>query len=163
MILSSLKQGKQIFAENCGGNFGDRPVAPTSLSTTALFVHQAITITHHFQGRMSVSPATPSRYSSRSSSQWLFTKSETRNSPSIKEGLDPKLERSNRLKGIQFIDTVGRKLKLHQPTIATAAMFFHRFYMRQSMQKFHHFVPALRFLSFPSHSTSPCLSCLSRL
>src|SRR5438477_7599088 len=127
--------GEQIFAENCGGNFGDHPVAPTSLCQPQLCLFiQRSTITHHFQGRMSVSPATPSRYSSRSSSQWLFTKSETRNCPSIKEGLDPKLERSNRLKGIQFIDTVGRKLRLHQPTIATAAMFFHRFYMRQSMQ-----------------------------
>lgn len=140
----STTQGKEIFAEKLVpaiSTIAQRLQSQPLAVITDCFVHPA----HHHNPSpsrtMSRSPATPSRHSSRPSSQWLFTKSETRNSPSIKEGLDPKQERSNRLKGIQFIDTVGRKLKLLQPTIATAAMFFHRFYMRQPMQKFHHFVP----------------------
>jgi len=107
---------------------------------------------------MSVSPSTPSRRP-RAPSQWLFTKSETRATPSIKDGVDPKQERANRLKGIQFIDKVGRILKLHQTTIATAAMFFHRFFMRQSMQRFHFYV-------LPSHpvpdTVSPASVCSSQ-
>ena len=73
-------------------------------------------------------------------SQWLFTKSEILMSPSCKEGLDPQIENANRSKGCQFIETIGQKLRLHQVTIATATMFLHRFYMRQSMSLFHHYV-----------------------
>jgi protein BUR2 len=60
--------------------------------------------------------------------------------PSIKEGMSPKDEKTNRTKGVNLIDSIGQKLRLHQVTIATAAMFFHRFYMRCTMQRFHHYV-----------------------
>lgn len=75
-----------------------------------------------------------------SPSQWLFTKSEILMSPSCREGLDPQTENANRSKGCQFVETIGHKLRLHQVTIATATMFLHRFYMRQPMSQFHHYV-----------------------
>jgi hypothetical protein len=81
-------------------------------------------------------PATPSK----SSSQWYFTKRELLSSPSIQAGLSPKEEKANRVKGCQLIAKVGHSLRLHHTTLATAAMFFHRFYMRFPMQKFHHYV-----------------------
>jgi Cyclin, N-terminal domain len=85
---------------------------------------------------------TPSHPQSSAPPQWLFTKSEfISQSSSIRHGLDPQTEKTNRSKGCQFIETVGHKLRLHQTTIATATMFLHRFYMRQPMSQFHHYVP----------------------
>jgi hypothetical protein len=90
---------------------------------------------------MANSPHTPARPPSTSTpSQWIFTKAEILSSPSIKEGMDPQLEATNRSKGANFIDMVGHKLRLHQITIATATMFFHRFYMFRSLSRFHHYV-----------------------
>jgi hypothetical protein len=133
-----------------------------SANLQPLCLSQRATPLHFNHPTMPPSPATPSRAPSSSSSQrtpsqWLFTKSETRATPSIKEGLDPKQERSNRFKGIQFIDRVGRKLRLHQHTIATAAMFFHRFFMRQTMQRFHYYVHPLPPCSVTVPSPSPSL------
>jgi len=56
--------------------------------------------------------------------------------------MDAQLEATNRSKGANFIDLVGHKLRLHQVTIATATMFFHRFYMFHPLTQFHHYVPA---------------------
>lgn len=78
--------------------------------------------------------------SSSKSSQWYFTKSEIMQTPSIKQGLNPATEKANRSKGCQFIETVGQKLRLHQVTISTATTFLHRFYMRQPMSRYHHYV-----------------------
>ncbi|KAF9158465.1 hypothetical protein DFQ26_007564, partial [Actinomortierella ambigua] len=48
-------------------------------------------------------------------------------------------ERESRFKGVTFIVTVGMQLKLPQLTMATAALFFHRFYMRHSFKDFKYF------------------------
>jgi protein BUR2 len=86
------------------------------------------------------SPHTPSSQPTPPCSQWLFTKSELQASPSIQAGMTPDQEKATRAKGIQLINEVGQKLRLHQTTIATAAMFFHRFYMRMSLVSHHHYV-----------------------
>lgn len=57
--------------------------------------------------------------------------------------MDAQLEATNRSKGANFIDTVGHKLRLHHITIATATMFFHRFYMFHPLTQFHHYVFSL--------------------
>ena len=111
---------------------------------------------------MSRTPQTPPpqlRYSKRS--QWFFTNSEILAAPSIidKNGVTPALEKANRSKGCQFIETVGHVLKLHQVTIATAAMFLHRFYMRQSMVKFHHYVLSVCNLLIPGCGGDVCIPC----
>jgi hypothetical protein len=78
------------------------------------------------------------------SSQWLFTEAELASTPSVLEGLQIAEERCRRAKGVNFIIQAGILLKLPQLTLATASVFFHRFYMRQSMVAerggFHHYV-----------------------
>lgn len=66
-------------------------------------------------------------------SQWLFTEAELANTPSVLEGLPLAEERTRRAKGVNFIYQAGILLKLPQMTLATASVFFHRFYMRHSM------------------------------
>jgi hypothetical protein len=85
-------------------------------------------------------PYTPARRPPSTSLQWLFTKSELLLTPSIQGGMTSEQEKATRTKGVQLIQDVGTKLRLHQATIATAAMFFHRFYMRKSLVDFHHYV-----------------------
>lgn len=65
--------------------------------------------------------------------QWLFTEAELANTPSVLDGLPSIEERARRAKGVNFIIQAGILLKLPQLTLATASVFFHRFYMRQSM------------------------------
>lgn len=67
------------------------------------------------------------------SNQWIFTEEEVMSAPCILDGLDPVEERSRRAKGVNFITQAGILLKLPQLTIATASVFFHRFFMRQTM------------------------------
>lgn len=71
-----------------------------------------------------------------SQSQWLFTESELLLAPSIIDGgLTPEKERENRKKGVNFILQAGIMLKLPQITLATASVYLHRFYMRESMEQ----------------------------
>ena len=69
----------------------------------------------------------------RSQNQWLFTQPELLRTPSILDGMAPAQEHANRSKGVNFITQVGILLKLPQFTLATAAVYLHRFYMRHSM------------------------------
>lgn len=62
--------------------------------------------------------------------QWLFTDEELTRSPSQLDGMSLKEENLNRSKGVNFITQVGIMLKLPQPTLATAAVYLHRFFMR---------------------------------
>ena len=67
--------------------------------------------------------------------QWLFTQSDfDRSTPSRCEGMDVATEYLNRRKGINFITQVGISLKLDQITLATASIYFQRFYMRHPLQ-----------------------------
>ncbi|OZJ01819.1 hypothetical protein BZG36_04810 [Bifiguratus adelaidae] len=73
------------------------------------------------------------------SSQWLFKKSDLSQTPSVCDQTDKytvERERIERAKGVSFILSVGFTLKLPQITLATACVFFHRFYMRQSLSKY---------------------------
>lgn len=78
--------------------------------------------------------------------QWLFTEAELASTPSILDGIEPADERCRRAKGVNFIIQAGILLKLPQLTLATASVFFHRFYMRMSMVPekggLHHYVSA---------------------
>ena len=78
--------------------------------------------------------ALPDEVLQAAESQWLFTEEELLRAPSILDGLSPEKEHENRSKGVNFIIQVGIMLKLPQITLATAAVFLHRFYMRYSMQ-----------------------------
>lgn len=69
----------------------------------------------------------------KESSQWIFTEEEILSAPCIQDGLDPVEERCRRAKGVNFITQAGILLRLPQLTIATASIFFHRYFMRQTM------------------------------
>jgi len=77
-------------------------------------------------------------------SQWIFTEAEMLSTPSIRDGISAKDERCMRAKGSNFIIQAGILLKLPQLTLATACIFFQRFYMRCSLDihkgGIHHYV-----------------------
>lgn len=72
-------------------------------------------------------------------SQWLFGSEELKKSPSGQAGYDTERERIERMKGCDFILKVGMQLRLPQPTISTACVFLHRFYMRFTLKEFHYY------------------------
>ncbi|KAK7992038.1 cyclin-K [Apiospora saccharicola] len=84
----------------------------------------------------------PAARKSMAANQWLFTHDEVNSSPSIAEGMPPAEERLRRAKGVNFIYNVGIMLNLPQLTLYVAGVFFHRFYMRCSMDEkrgIHHY------------------------
>ncbi|KAF2687478.1 cyclin-like protein [Lentithecium fluviatile CBS 122367] len=66
--------------------------------------------------------------------QWIFTEEELLQAPSILDGMAPEEERTLRRKGVNFILQVGMMLKLPQTTLSTAAVFFNRYLMRNSLK-----------------------------
>eukprot|EP01018_Ginkgo_biloba_P011352 Gb_13680 [translate_table: standard] len=71
-----------------------------------------------------------------SSSNWYFTREEIeKNSPSRKDGIDLKKETYFRKSYCTFLQDLGMRLKVPQVTIATAIIFCHRFFHRQSHAK----------------------------
>ncbi|KAL3469236.1 cyclin-like protein [Aspergillus californicus] len=68
-----------------------------------------------------------------SQAQWLFTDEELTRAPSLLDGMKMEQESVSRSKGVNFITQVGIMLKLPQVTMATASVYFHRFFMRYSM------------------------------
>ncbi|CAM0139569.1 unnamed protein product [Umbelopsis sp. WA50703] len=70
-------------------------------------------------------------------SQWYYRRDALVNTPSVaNDGFTVKREREDRAKGCNFIQSVGMTLKLPQITIATAMVFFHRFFMRKSLKDY---------------------------
>ncbi|KAK3987738.1 cyclin-like protein [Cladorrhinum sp. PSN332] len=65
--------------------------------------------------------------------QWLFTQAEVASTPSIMDGMSIAEERLRRAKGINFIKQAAVILELPAITIWVASVFFHRFYMRFSL------------------------------
>ncbi|KAF2267948.1 cyclin-like protein [Lojkania enalia] len=66
--------------------------------------------------------------------QWIFTEEDLLQTPSIVDGMSSEDERTFRRKGVNFILQVGMMLKLPQTTLSTAAVFFNRFLMRNSLK-----------------------------
>ena len=77
------------------------------------------------------SPSNPILLASQS--QWFFTDEELTRTPSQLDGMKFETENQSRSKGVNFITQVGMMLRLPQPTLATAAVYMHRFFMRHSM------------------------------
>ncbi|ERN17710.1 hypothetical protein AMTRI_Chr13g91700 [Amborella trichopoda] len=71
-----------------------------------------------------------------SSSNWYFGRKEIEeNSPSRRDGIDLKKETYFRKSYCTFLQDLGMRLKVPQVTIATAIIFCHRFFLRQSHLK----------------------------
>lgn len=73
---------------------------------------------------------------SAESDRWMFTREELASTPSRREGLDAAKETQFRFDGCSFISSAGQKLNVPQHTIATAQVYFHRFYMYRSFLKY---------------------------
>jgi protein BUR2 len=93
--------------------------------------------------------------------QWIFTDEELLQAPSIVDGMSPEEERALRRKGVNFILQVGMMLKLPQTTLSTAAVFFNRYLMRNSLKSrpnykpLHHYVSIFTIVGYPRlHYTS---------
>ncbi|CAN8098730.1 unnamed protein product [Discula destructiva] len=103
------------------------PTPPTHSSRTSSLPPQSRT------GAPSPAHPSPTSAPRPRASQWYFTPEETLSSPSILDGLTPQDERLRRAKGVNFIYQAGAMIELPQTTLWVAAVFFHRFYMRLSM------------------------------
>ncbi|XP_051145963.1 cyclin-T1-3-like [Andrographis paniculata] len=68
--------------------------------------------------------------------RWYFSRKEIEeNSPSRQDGIDLKKETYLRKSYCTFLQDLGMRLKVPQVTIATAIIFCHRFFLRQSHAK----------------------------
>ncbi|VDN18055.1 unnamed protein product [Gongylonema pulchrum] len=75
---------------------------------------------------------------------WLFTEWQIANAPSRRDGVRMAEEERLRREGIKLIVEIGSGLKLQPyPTLATAAVYFHRFYMFHSFRQFQKHLTAL--------------------
>ena len=95
-------------------------------------------------------------------SQWIFTEEELLRTPSVLDGVPPELEREQRGKGCNFILQMGIQLKLPQPTLATASVFLHRFYVQNSLVE-HHYNVGLPILYLYRFSLGCLLGSLANL
>jgi protein BUR2 len=97
--------------------------------------------------------------------QWIFTEDELLQAPTIVDGMAAEEERTLRRKGVNFILQVGMMLKLPQTTLSTAAVFFNRFMMRNSLKPkpgfkpLHHYVSVLLLKDWRIVSDNPPASC----
>jgi len=73
---------------------------------------------------------------------WYYEKADLKKSPSFEDGIPSETELRYRSEGPKFIQKVGTSLDLNYMTIATASVYFHRFYMKHSFKKFHRYVVA---------------------
>lgn len=73
---------------------------------------------------------------------WYYEKKDLRNTASIRDGLDFDIERRYRREGVRFIMECGTTMGLGNSTIATGAVYFHRFYMFHTFREFPRYVTA---------------------
>ncbi|KLO18582.1 cyclin-like protein [Schizopora paradoxa] len=72
------------------------------------------------------------------SSQWLFPKSALILTPSVATSAIPlEKELYDRARGVEFLFRLGSSLQLPTTALFTAATWFHRFYMRNSLEDYH--------------------------
>lgn len=78
---------------------------------------------------------------------WYYDKKELQaRTPSILEGRTWPEEDVQRREGAKFILDLGTKIGLVYSTVATGVVYFHRFYMFQSFDKFPKFLTACSYL-----------------
>ncbi|KAI8139213.1 cyclin-like protein [Fennellomyces sp. T-0311] len=75
--------------------------------------------------------------------QWIFTPQELQQVPSIASGSkNVAEERQLRMYGCNYIQAIGGRLDIPQLTISTAMVYFHRFFARESFDKYRYEVIA---------------------
>lgn len=73
---------------------------------------------------------------------WYYEKRDLRCTPSIQSGMEYEGESRYRKEGVRFIMQCGTEMSLGHNTIATGAVYFHRFYMFHTFQEFPRYVTA---------------------
>lgn len=73
---------------------------------------------------------------------WYYDKKDLKNTPSIRGGMDFETERQYRKEGVCLIMSCGTAMSLGYNTVATGAVYFHRFYMFHTFQEFPRYVTA---------------------
>jgi len=73
---------------------------------------------------------------------WYYDKKELKSSPTTTAGLSYEDETRYRMEGARFIQELGKSLGLSHNTMASAAVYFHRFYMFHSFVEFNRYVTA---------------------
>jgi len=68
-----------------------------------------------------------------------FQPNQLLNTPSIRHGMTKEEENSKRKQGIEFIMNCGHQLRLPYNAICTAAVYFHKFYIRRSFKVHLHY------------------------
>ncbi|GBE82327.1 Cyclin pch1 [Sparassis crispa] len=77
-------------------------------------------------------------FASTSTSQWLFPVSSLQFTPSrMTSEISLERELYDRARGVEFLFRLGVSLQLPSSAMYTAATWFHRFYMRYSMEDYH--------------------------
>lgn len=71
---------------------------------------------------------------------WYWEKKELRATPSQEKGMDFDTETRYRREGVRFIMELGKNLNLSHNTMATGAVYYHRFYMFHAFQDFNRYV-----------------------
>lgn len=74
--------------------------------------------------------------------KWMFDKKQLRQTPSQADGVDYLTEIRYRKEGAKFIQAAVKELRLTHDTMATGCVFFHRFFMFHSFEKFNRWVMA---------------------
>ncbi|KAI0934391.1 hypothetical protein AcW1_005931 [Taiwanofungus camphoratus] len=78
------------------------------------------------------------RFASTSSAQWMFPVSALQHTPSrTSSAISQEKELYDRARGVEFLFRLGVSLGLPISAMYTAATWFHRFYMRYSMEDYH--------------------------
>ncbi|BGP23047.1 cyclin Pch1 [Rhodotorula toruloides] len=70
--------------------------------------------------------------------QWFYTRDELLSSPSIREGISVAEEWKQRARAVRRLWKLRDALQVRQSVVSTAATFIHRFFMRESMNKWHY-------------------------
>jgi hypothetical protein len=75
--------------------------------------------------------------------KWMFPSEVIEQlTPSREKGMSAELEKKYRREGAKFCFNAGNTLKLHRDAVATAAVYFHRFFIINSLTDFNHLVLA---------------------
>ncbi|KAJ2800050.1 hypothetical protein H4R20_004206 [Coemansia guatemalensis] len=70
---------------------------------------------------------------------WRFARADLQRTPSVESGWTVEQEELDRAKACGLIYSAGRRLQVPQNTAATACVFLQRFFMRHTLQEFHHY------------------------
>lgn len=67
--------------------------------------------------------------------QWIFSDEEVLHTPSVAAGLSASDELRDRIRGVNWLLRIGVTARVRSDSLYNACLYFHRFYMRKSLQQ----------------------------